>query len=257
MFKHLLLILFLVTFSLKIFSQGELGDEQKIFFKNETSFGLYLNSTGYGIGYQHAKRVNAYKKNLLEVDFVTINHPKEKKTQNPYIDQNQKRFVFGKENALLALRFGVGKQKELFSKFDKGGISVRRYYTLGASMGLMKPMYYEVLYPTGSPNEYYIVTEKFNTSIHNVTDIYSRSSFWIGVDEMKVIPGAYFKYGFTFEFGEYEEFLRALDLGIIVDVYMKETPIMAIEENNQYYVSLFLSYRVGKVYSKRRKNIDE
>ncbi|OFY69597.1 MAG: hypothetical protein A2265_01255, partial [Bacteroidetes bacterium RIFOXYA12_FULL_33_9] len=244
MFKRIFLLISFCVLVGNLYSQGEIDDQRKIFFRNETSFGGYLSSTGYGIGYQHAKRLDGYKKNLIEIDLVTINHPKEKKTQNPYIDQNQKRFVFGKLNSLMSLRVGIGRQKELYSKFDKGGISVRRYFTFGSSLGIVKPMYYEVLYPTGTPNEYYVVTEKFNSTIHNVTDIYSRSSFWIGIDELKFIPGAYFKYGFTFEFGEYDEFLRAIDLGIILDAYIKETPIMAIEENNQIYLSLFLSYRI-------------
>jgi len=47
-----------------------------------------------------------------------------------------------------------------------------------------------------------------------------------------------------------------LELGVIVDAFWKETPIMATEDNNQVFLSLFLCYRFGSVYSKRNKEID-
>ena len=169
---------------------------------------------------------------------------------------NAKRFVFGKLNALLDLRIGYGQQKEIFSKFDKGGISIRRNYSFGASLAFLKPVYYDIYYPV-SDSTYTLVTEKYNTTnIHDVSDIYGKSTFWNGLDETKLIPGVYFKYSIGFDFSEQERNLRLLELGVIVDAFWKETPIMATEDNNQVFLSLFLCYRFGSVYSKRNKEID-
>ena len=251
-----LLLIFIILFKLDVFSQGDIADEQRIVFANESSVGIYLNSTGYGLGYKHAKRLTGYKKQIFEVDFVGINHPKQKKIENPYADLNAKRFVFGKLNALLDLRIGYGQQKEIFSKFDKGGISIRRNYSFGASLAFLKPVYYDIYYPV-SDSTYTLVTEKYNTTnIHDVSDIYGKSTFWNGLDDTKLIPGVYFKYSIGFDFSEQERNLRLLELGVIVDAFWKETPIMATEDNNQVFLSLFLCYRFGSVYSKRNKEID-
>lgn len=251
-----LLSVFLTIFTIQVFSQGEISENKKDVFSNESSFGFYLNTNGYGIGYRDAKRLDGYRKRIFEVDFVGINHPKQKKTQNPYADLNAKRFVYGKLNALLDLRIGFGNQKEIYSKFDKGGISIRRNYSFGPSLALLKPVYYEVAYPV-SDTTYMLISEKFNTvDIHDVYDIYSKSSFWNGVDETKIIPGLYFKYSYGFEFSENEKYLRLLQLGFVFDAFLKETPIMAIEKNNQFFLSLFISYRFGSIYSKRSKNME-
>lgn len=260
MVKQILLLLILIIFfKLDVFSQGEIADDQRIVFSNENSFGIYINSNGYGFGYKHAKRLTGYKKRIFEIDFVEIIHPKQKKidSENIFADANSKRFVFGKLNTLLDLRIGYGQQKEIYSKFDKGGISIRRNYSFGASFAFLKPVYYEIPYINFDTTAVYLQSEKYNTTtIHNYTDIYGRSTFWNGINETTLVPGLYAKYSIGFDFSEQERNLRLLELGFTLDAFLKETPIMATEKNSQVYFSLFLCYRFGSVYSKRNKEID-
>ncbi|RLD63669.1 MAG: hypothetical protein DRJ01_03190 [Bacteroidetes bacterium] len=250
--KRLLLILVIIlTISKLAFSQGEVDDEQKIFLRNERTYSFLLNSNGWGVNYQYGKMIDAFNKKLYSFDIVGIRHPKEIKLANPYFP-NLKRFVFGKKNNFYSLRFGLGKQKKLYSKLDKGGVEIRYFYTLGASVGIIKPIYYEVLYLSAS-NTYEVKTEKFNTSIHSVFDIYERASFFKGFNEISVMPGIFSKVGGSFEFGNKDEKINAIEVGAILEIFPTDIKIMATKDNSFYFAALFVSYRFGNIFNGRIK----
>lgn len=263
MFRAIYIFL-IVSFTISIctkslFAQGELDTEaKKLVFKNEKTFAFLLNSNGFGGNYRYAKRLDGFSKRLYDIEFNIIKHPKEIKTQNPYFDTNQRRYVFGKTNSFFNLRLALGKQKEIFSKFDKGGLSIIYFYSFGPVIGFLKPIYYEVLYPVDSiPYNYVIRTEKFNTSIHRVGDIYGKAPFTVGTEEIKIIPGFFTKFGISFEYGKSDRIVHSIDVGASIEAYTQKIDIMATEENNQVLISLFASYRFGKAVSKRLKNIEK
>lgn len=256
-----ILLIFSITNSIcikSLFAQGELDTEaKKLVFKNEKTFAFLLNSNGFGGNYRYAKRLDGFSKRLYDIEINTVKHPKETKTQNPYFDTNQRRYVFGKTNSFMNLRLALGKQKEIFSKFDKGGIAIIYFYSAGPVIGFLKPIYYEVLYPVdSSPYDYVIRTEKFNTSIHRVGDIYGKAPFSVGTNEIKIIPGFYTKFGISFEYGKSDKVVHSIDVGASIEAYTQKIIMMATEENSQILVSLFASYRFGKAVSKRLKNIE-
>ena len=166
--KLILLFPFLILFSSTGFAQGELDDQQKIFFRNEQSVGVLLNSTGWGLSLRYGKRINYLNKRLYEVDFSNIKHPKEIKTTNPYFPNNRG-FVFRKLNLFMNLRAGMGHQREVFKKIDRGGIAIRYFGSAGPSLGFYKPIYYEVLYSLFD-YKYEIKIEKFSEGIHHPSD---------------------------------------------------------------------------------------
>jgi len=43
------------------------------------------------------------------------------------------------------------------------------------------------------------------------------------------------------------ETINALETGLIFDIYYSELPIMATAQNQNYLISIFISYRFGKV----------
>lgn len=249
-------ICLLIIISLNAFSQGELNDEARIVSGNEKSYAVLLNSNGWGINYRRGKRLDGFRKRLLDFDFSYIKHPKEIKTQNPYFE-NQKRFVFGKLNSLVTLRTGIGIQKEIYSKFDKGGIAIKYFYEAGISLALLKPVYYQVVDSEKVSNNkrvLYLSDQLFNHNIHQVSDIYSRSSFFKGINETKIKPGLFVKFGLSFVYSNLYEAINALETGVMVDVYASKIPIMATDKNDPYIISLFVSYRFGRVGIKNRKS---
>jgi hypothetical protein len=243
--KLLILAVLLIIGINSIYSQGELIEEQKVFYRNERTFGLLLNTDGYGVSYREGKRLDYLNKRLFEVDFGIIKHPKEVKLSNPYY-QTSKSFVFGKLNSLFFIRGGIGHQHEIFSKADQGGVAIRYFYAAGVAFALYKPIYYKVIYPV-SLSRIETIDEKFEVSIHQPGDIYSKSAFTKGLDETKILPGLYAKGGFNFEYSKEDKVIHAIELGLSVNAFPKEIPIMATEDNKAIYLSLFVSYRIGLI----------
>ncbi len=226
--KTVLIILGIILIHDLFFAQGELAEQPRIFYRNEKSIGLLINTNGWGISGRYSSRINARRKTIYELDFISIKHNKEVKISN--YSYNNRSFVFGKLNSFFNIRAGYGKQKELFRKVDRGGISIRRYFSFGPSVGLLKPVYYEV-YHTGGGGiyDYYLETEKFNTATHQ-GNIHGRASFFKGVDEISFVPGAYSRLGFTFDYSRNDITLHALETGIAFDIFVKEIFIMVIEK---------------------------
>ncbi|HOU99393.1 MAG TPA: hypothetical protein PLP65_11165 [Bacteroidales bacterium] len=237
-----------------IFAQGELAPEARVVTTNEHSFLFAINSNGSMFSFQHGKRLDGFRKRTVDFDFTYIKHPKEIRVENPYY-QSQKKFVFGKLYSMFAIRAGIGKQKEIFSIFDKGGIAIRLHYSIGGTLGLLKPIYYEVVDSSKIYDNYevlYISDKQFDYNIHQISDIYSRSSFFKGINETKIVPGAYFKAGMSFVFSEKQEAINALEVGAICDVFTKPIQIMATESKNRYIISLYVGYRFGRIKVKNR-----
>jgi len=233
----------------KAFAQGDLSDQTKIFYRNEISGALLLNSNGWGLDFRSAKRVDAANKFILDIDFDVLYHPKETKSYSQYSYGSA--FVLGKQFIPFIFRASYGKQKEIFRKFDVGGISVRRFLAIGPSLALLKPIYYEMAYSIQEYPGYEIKVERYNSEYINSypydPPIVGRASFFKGFNELDIVPGAFLKFGLSFEYSKLDKVLHAIEIGGFAEGFLKELPIMATKQNYQFYLSLFVSYRFGKV----------
>ncbi len=244
--KKLLIIAVMFNFGAQsLFGQGELNQEQKIFFRNERTFAILLNTDGFGLSYREGKRINFLNKKLLEIDFTTLRHPKEVKLSNPLYD-TPGTFVFGKVNSVFLIRGGIGRQHEIYRKEDLGGVAVRYFYSGGPVIAFAKPIYYKIL-EIVSQNSYEIKEEKFDIKTLTPDRIYSRSAFTKGLSETKLLPGLYAKGGFNFEYSKKDKIIHAIEIGGQINIFPKKIEIMATSSNKAIFFSLFASYRFGVV----------
>jgi hypothetical protein len=243
----------LFLFSLSGWGQGELDTQKKIFYRNEKSFGVLLNSNGLGFSYRDGKWKNDRDRKLFELEFNYVRHPKEIKF--PYINYyNTGSYVYGKTNIMFSLRGGPGFQHEMFQKVDKGGISIRQFYSFGPALAIYKPIYYDIYVFSGQE----IVgkeSKKFDSNLQHA-EIIGRSSFFKGITETKFMPGLYAKGGISFEYSKLDKILHALELGMALEVYPKRIPIMYIDKNPFAFFSFFVSYRFGKILNPQKPNDD-
>jgi hypothetical protein len=228
-----------------VFAQGEIDSQTKILFRNESSFAVSLHSNGFGMNYRYGKWKDAFNQLIYDVDFSYVKHPKEVKTIIAY-NYITRRYVYGKENLFWELKGYIGWQKELYRKYDRSGISVRLFYSGGGTLGFLKPIYYDVISFSGSGEITSSEAQKFNPSIHQ-SNINGRSSFFMGFDELKVLPGLTAKTGLSFEYSERDEIIHALEAGVNITAYPKRIPIMATEDNSFFFLTLTVGYRFGRV----------
>jgi len=238
-YKIVFISLFFSLFFHAIYPQGEINDQAKIFYRNEKTLGLLLNSNGYGLGGRYATQINAKNKKLYSADLVFFKHPKEVKTT---IYPSYKGFVQGKLNTFFTIRTGIGYQHEVYRKIDKGGISIRYYYDFGPSIGMYKPVYYYIVDLNNTQQTY---PDKYDPTVEQT--IIGKYSFFKGLSEIKVNPGVYAKIGFCFEYSPTDNVIHAIETGIVADVFLSGVPIMAHNNANFFYPAIYASYRFGKV----------
>ena len=63
-----------------VYAQGEIDVQPAVFWRNEWSIALMVNSNGFGANYRYGERINADNKRLYELDFAYMKDPKEFKT---------------------------------------------------------------------------------------------------------------------------------------------------------------------------------
>jgi len=224
-----------------------------ILYKSERTAGLLVHSSGFGINYRRGEHITGFRKRIFEIELVNIKHPKEYKTYNPNID-GSKGYVFGKLNALLVLRPSIGVQKVITSKTDMGGIELRYIFMVGGSLGLLKPVYLDIREEILNTGLYEIVVEKYDPEKHSTYNIIGKAPFLKGVDQLKIVPGGFAKFGLSAEYGKEATKIRTLEVGMTIDLFHKVVPIMAditttsndYNPNKMFFLSFYLSINYGK-----------
>lgn len=238
------LILFIIVCA-PLAGQGEIDPQSRIFWRNEMSVGAALNSDGWSLIYRDLRQIKPSHRFFIEGNIEGFKHPKEIKLSNYYF-QSPGTFVFGKLNSTWTVGGGAGYQVEIFEKHDLGGVSVSWFGGAGATLLFAKPIYYKIIVLVGQ--DYYTIEEqKFDLSIHQTLDIMGKASFFKGFDEIKLYPGLYARSGFNFEYSKNDRITHAIEVGASLHAFSKTIPIMASEDNKQFFPSIFVSYRIGMI----------
>ncbi len=240
---HVCLCLFLGTTVSEAQEQSDASD-LNVLYRRESAWGAKLHTQGFGLNYYIGLHKTADLKRVYKIEFVTMNHPKEVKSINPFFE-NAKSYKFGKLNYAGLLRASYGHVKTLNFKPFMGGVDVRYFYDIGLNAAILKPVYLSILYPTDVPYRYTVSDEKYDPDLHGIERIYGRASFFRGFDDLKLYPGISGRVGFSFEYGSQASVVRALSLGVALDAYLRNVPIMAFEQNTNYFATLFVGFHFG------------
>lgn len=214
----------------------------EVLYRKEKHGGLLMHSNGCGAYFRTGKHVTGKIKRFFEFEIVSMKHPKEVKTVNPYYE-NTKGYVYGKLNSLSVWRAGIGLQRKLHGKDGIKGIEVRYHHFLGASIGMAKPVYLEIGYPT-IPYQY-IRTERYDPTKHFTDNIYGRAPMLRGIENLRPYPGLYTKFGFAFDYAGAFNAVKGIEVGTTFDIYPQAIPLMANTQNNNYFLNFYLSIFIG------------
>jgi hypothetical protein len=225
--------------------RGVLKEERSILYKKEFTLSANIHSNGFGVNYTKGKFLTVYTKRFWEIDFATMRHPKEYQSNSIY--SNGQSYVYGKLNTLMVLRGGMGYHKVLFAKAEKDGVEIRYLYSGGLSLGIAKPIYYEIV--TGTNADVQLKDEKFDVNKTNASNIYGTSSFFTGINETTFHPGLYGKLGLTFDYDKQEKGVKRIETGVVVDLYPQKVPILALIDNKQLFVSFYISFALGEKWN--------
>lgn len=246
----LLLIAFLPKGRTQIANQESYG----FVYNRETTFNFRLaTNRSFGFGMEWGKLRTYNKTKTFSLHISEMRHPKEQK-QNaaPSVRRSSRPFVYGKRNSLFVLRSGWGQKRYFSEKAKQKGVAVGMSYSIGPSLGLLKP-YYLILNLRGDPSSGVGRTTlaKYSEEIHdNFLDntlILGAAPFTKGLGELSVLPGGSGQIAYHMDWGAYDEMVKALEIGFSVDVFARRAPIFVEDaQNRQVFFNFFLNLQFGK-----------
>lgn len=260
MHKHLLVGLLVCLFCLPLVSQTVIQPKQidyglrGILYKEERAFDLQIHTNGIAIGYNVGEIRKYYLTRYYHVNLGVLKHPKEYRQAVNFQGGNlllksSSAFAFGKQNNFIVARAGIGEKRYFSEKAKRKGVAVGINYEAGVSLGILKPYYLNInrVEPTGRGE---IVAEKYTEDNADVfldpNVIYGSASFFKGLDEITIQPGLHGKFGGHFSVGAFDEYVRALEVGIMFDLYFKRVPIMILENNLPFFWNIYATLQLGK-----------
>lgn len=237
-------------------------ESEGIVYERELTADLKLLQTnGFAIGVNIAKLKTYYLTRYINIEFGEIKHPKEYRQSFDFQRQSarvSRAFVFGKQNNFFVLRGGFGEKRYFSEKAKRRGVAVGISYEAGPSLGLLKPYYLELIRSAepGEVDNFVVRSEKYSEQNANtfleISRIYGSSGFAEGLGELGIVPGAHAKFAMHFDWGAFDEFVKAIEAGVMVDVFTQKVPIMIesplVEntENRPFFINLYVNLQLGK-----------
>lgn len=268
-FQTNIALLFLL-FTLPVLAQQQLPSGKNyydegpagIVYQKETTFDIKLHTNGLiALGFNSGKLKTYYQTRFWNIELGELKHHKEYRQsfdfRAPAANSIARSFIFGKQNNFYVLRGGFGEKRYLSDKAKRKGVALGVVYSGGPSLGILKPYYLELIRtdPDGG-NNFYIRSEKYSPGNEDlfldISRIYGSSGFTKGLGQLSVVPGLNFRAALHFDWGAYDEFVKALEAGIMADFYFKKIPIMVESpsvpnaENRAFFINLYLTLQLGK-----------
>ncbi len=239
------------------FQPNQFADDKKgVIYNKELAFDLRMHTNGFAIAANIGRIKTYYLTKYFHFEIGEIKHPKEQRHSFDYPSNGRtsRSFVYGKQNTFIVIRAGRGGKRYFSEKAKRKGIAVGINYQAGASLGLLKPYYLDFWrFENGDPTNVYFVSEKYTVeneaNFLDINKIYGSSGFTKGFGEISVVPGVQGKFGVHFAWGAFDEFVKAFEAGVMVDVFFKKIPIMVDvqnAENRPFFINLYISLQLGK-----------
>jgi len=226
-----------------------------IIYNTELAADVRMQTNGWSVGVNWGTLKNYYLTRYYYVDFGERKHLKEL-TFNPGVGRQGSTYIYGKQNNLYVLRGGLGEKRYISEKAAEKGVAVGVTYRLGPSLGLIKPYYLDININNDAPNSN-DRTRPIRYSPETAQEfldegrINNNSGFAKGWGEVRPAVGGHAMGALHISWGAFEEYVRAIEAGVMVDFYFQNVPIMVETSpdsnlNQPFFVNVFLNFQFGK-----------
>ncbi len=241
------------TFQPKQLNTGNQG----VVYDTEVAVDFRLHTNGMALAVNFGKLRSYYKTRYVHLEIGEVRHPKEDRRSFDYpttAGRTSRSFIFGKQNNLYVLRGGIGEKRYFSEKAKRKGLAVGVTYEAGPAIGLLKPYYLELKKKRDTDvffeSESY--TEENADTFLDINSIFGSSGFTKGFGEIKFRPGIQAKAALHFDWGAFDEYVKAFEIGIMGDFFFSKVPIMVEidsaekPENRPFFINLYLTLQLGK-----------
>ncbi len=249
MFRPILFLFFLLSFlgtsAQAIFKKPV--DMQDYQYKKEASGGLRVQTNGISLYGEYGWIKDMKRTRLIQLEynyFINYQQKRQKAQQ-----QSGRDFFYGLQNHFHAIRFSYGFKRAIADKAKRNGVRLSVSFFGGLSLGLLKPYYLNLKQPTDD-GSIQIKPERYSSSnadrFLSLDSIVSAAPIRYGLNQIEPIPGAHLKTSLDFDWGSKDQFVKALEAGVMLDFYYKNIPVMINKTNRFFQLGLYLSFHFGK-----------
>lgn len=230
-------MIFLISYFGAHAQRDDIGNYE---YDKEYLFGSNKNTNGGLIGglvFKAGTKIADDQFAFWGVELSNVKNPKEVR-YNTVLGNS---YIFGKSNYLYAIRPHYGREVILFKKAPNQGVQVSALAAIGPSLGLISPYFIEY-----AINRVETVTEAYDPEIHQSQgNILGTGRLFQGIGQSKLVIGAMAKAGLMFEFGVFRSSVTGLELGVMVEGFNREIPLIPTTENRQLFQSAYFTFFYG------------
>lgn len=260
-YAYLIIILFLglnINAQVTLLPKQVTSTNKGIVYKNEWSVDLRLHTNGMALAFNTGQIKTYYKTSYYHFEIGKLKDPREITQNKNYTltsGPSTKSFVYGKQNSIFVLRGGIGKKVYWSEKANKRGIAIGYTYEIGPSIAIVKPYYLTLIYDKMIEGNTIVEFREEKYSVENAEkftkydDIFGGTGFFKGIGESSFVPGIQGKIGMHFALGAFGNKVKALECGLMFDIYAKKIPILVKTEevsNKPYFFNLYVNLQFGK-----------
>lgn len=220
-------------------------DLQDYQYHQESSGGLRVQSNGVTLFAEYGWIKDLHTTRLLQLEYTYDIDYRMKKDKSQI--QDGRDYFYGLQNHFHIIRITYGVKRTLAEKADHNGVRLCFTGFGGLALGLLKPYYLNILQndSTGNavPTRYTAATA---SEFLNQSNILEAAPIHYGLNEIQPVAGLTGKIGLDFDWGVKDEFVKALQVGMVLDIYYKRLPIYANSYNRFYQYGVYFSFQFGK-----------
>jgi hypothetical protein len=224
-----------------------------IIYNRETTFNLKVTTNrGFAPGMEFGRLRTYYRTTYYHVSLGELKHPKEQRqSADPSVSRSFRPFIYGKQNNFFVARGGWGLKRYYSEKARVKGVAVGVSYAFGPSLGVLKPYYLALRrQEASSPGQSRITHEQYSDANADIfldqTRILGASPFTRGFGDLSFVPGGNASIAFHMDWGAFDEFVKAFEIGFMVDAFARKVPILISDENSPLFLNFFLNLQLGK-----------
>lgn len=221
-----------------------------IVYDREVSFPITLQTNGFNIGVNAGKLKTYYKTSYMGVSLGHLKHPRESKRADAGSRfQSGSSVTFGKQNTLIPVRVYKGWKRYYSGKDRRRGVAVATSFELGATAGLLKPYIIQVASEGGVAG----TTQRFVNFDDNPEAFYDRGliegpgGLRRGWSSLSILPGINAKAAVHLDWGAFDELMRAVEAGVMIDVFASNVDLLIPPaDNTPLFINFYLALHLGK-----------
>lgn len=228
-------------------------EKKGILYSSSTAVSGQWYTNGWAANLEFTNILDLHNKKFWQIEFAHLKHPKEIRQTldlgyTPVGFNAPRPFIFGKENYFNSLNVNYGQMRMIGQRANKSGVEVSLKYCGGFSLGILTPYYLQLIIPIDNERAY-IEDKKYNEApdlFLNSFSIYGSSGFSRGIGQTHFIPGIHAKVGLHFDWAFFEEYIKAIEVGLAADAYIGKVPVMILENNPRVFTNLYIGLQLGK-----------